>query len=251
MTPRLRQLCRKLRLNALKRDGSGIALTEFAISFPVVMALGMYGIDVANLALTNLRLNQIALNLADNASRVGLVNSSAKQAIRQIDVDDVFQAANNQGSSLNLKTNGRIILSSLEKNSSGVQRLHWQRCFGTKTGATYESHYGKATNSDGTETDSNNNGVIDASEILNPGIAAPNGMGKTGAKVNAPTNDSGVMFVEINYRYTPMFSWLSAPADLRFVASFIVRDPRDFSALYPSPTATQYPCNYTPREAPP
>lgn len=205
------------------------------MAFPVLLALGMYGIDTANLALTNLKLNQIALNLADNASRVGVNSTLNVQQMREVDVNDILQGAKAQGASINLTTNGRITLSSLERDTSNVQRIHWQRCLGLKSGATYISHYGAAAATDGS-----------TALPANPGPLS-SGMGDTGAVVNAPldsTKTAGVMFVEINYRYTPMFSWLSAPADLRYVASFIVRDPRDFTQIFnPSPAATLSTCD--------
>lgn len=220
------------RVSGLHRDISGLALTEFALGFPVLFALAMYGIDRANLALTVLKLNQIALNLADNASRVGVNSTLSTQQMREVDVNDIFQGAKTQGATLNLTTNGRIILSSLEKDSSGTQRIHWQRCIGLKSGTAYDSHYGTTLVADGTTA------------AGNAGTAVPSGMGDPGFLVNAPANSSGVMFVEVNYRYTPMFSWLSAPADLRYTASYIVRDPRDFAQIYnPSPTATKATCN--------
>jgi hypothetical protein len=222
----------------LRRNTSGLALVEFGMGFPVLLALGMYGLDTANFALTNLKVNQIALNLADNASRVGLNTNLSTQQLREIDINDVFEGAKDQGTGINLNANARVILSSLEKDSSGTQRLHWQRCFGLKTGTTYESHYGKAVNADGSTTTGNS------------GPLAPNGMGDTGYKVNAPSSSSGVMFVEVNYRYTPMFSWLSAPSDLRYVASFIVRDPRDFTKLYTSTGVTPSYCGYTAQVVP-
>lgn len=230
-------------VSALRRETSGVALIEFAIAFPTVLALGMYGIDSANLALTSLKLNQVALNLADNASRVGSMSTMAKQQMRIADVDDIFQAAKSQGAGIKLETNGKIVLSSLEKDSSGVQRLHWQRCFGNKVGTAYDSHYGKVKNTDG-DAEATSTGTA------NIGVAAPSGMGDVSSKVTAPSNDSGVMFVEVNYHYTPMFSWLSSPADLRYVASFIVRDKRDFSALLGADTSTLYECGYGSRVAP-
>lgn len=223
----------------LSRDTRGIALTEFAMTFPLLLALGMYAIDMANLALTHLKLNQIALNLADNASRVGSSSTLSTQQMREVDVEDVFQAAKIHGAAIDLTTNGRVILSSLEKDATGNQRIHWQRCFGNKTGDLYESHYGKVKNSDGSTSASND-----------AGVNATSGMGNSDAKVNAPTNSSGVMFVEINYRYTPMFSWLSAPSDLRYIASFIVRDPRDLSQIYSSAGVTPSHCGYSARATP-
>ena len=222
----------------LRRDGRGLALTEFAFAAPIMVSLAMFGMDTANYALVHLKVNQIALNLADNASRVGANSTLSTQQMREVDVADILQAAATHGSSLDLSTNGRIILSSLERDSSGTQRLHWQRCFGSRTGATYESHYGKATNADG------------STATGNTGPLAPNGMGDAGAKVNAPENNSGVMFVEINYRYTPMFLWLSAPQDLRYTASFVVRDPRDFARLYPTSGVTSSTCGYSSQVAP-
>lgn len=236
MTWRSTRFGRLLKLRSvLHHDTSGLALTEFAMAFPVLLALGMYGIDTANLALTNLKLNQIALNLADNASRVGVNGTLGIQQMREVDVNDILQGAKAQGAPINLTTNGRIILSSLERDPSDVQRIHWQRCIGMKSGAAYDSHYGTTAVADGT-TATGNAGTVTAS-----------GMGESGAKVNAPldtTTTTGVMFVEINYRYTPMFSWLSTPSDLRFVASYIVRDSRDFKQIYnPSPAATRLTCN--------
>lgn len=235
----------------LRQDVSGIALTEFAISFPIMLALGMYGIDTANLALTHLRVNQIALNLADNASRVGANNSAGVQEMREIDVIDVLQAAIDQGAPLDLATNGRIVLSSLEKNASGTQRIHWQRCIGSMTGATFESHYGQVKNVDGSpEVDANRNGTIEESEKQYQGATATNGMGESGFKVNAPINSSGVMFVEVNYRFTPMFGWISSQSDIRQVASFIVRDSRNFDNIFNPNSATPSYCGYANRVSP-
>lgn len=227
------------RVRALRQDESGLALTEFAIGFPIILALGLYGIDMANLALTHMRVSQIALNLADNASRVGSSSTLSTQQLREVDIEDVFQAAKTQGTGIELETKGRVILSSLEKDKDGNQRIHWQRCFGSKTGAAFESHYGKATNTDGS-----------SSAPADVGTTATNGMGQTGAKVNAPVNDSGVMFVEVNYEYTPMFPGLVSSSTIAYIGSFIVRDPRNFSQLYPSSGVTASTCGYTQRVSP-
>jgi Flp pilus assembly protein TadG len=223
---------------ALRRDTGAVALLEFAFSLPIVLGIGAYGIEVSNMALVNLRISQIALNLADNASRVGATSGLSTQQLREVDVDDVLQAARYQGSSINLTTYGRITLSSLENvqesyDSAPVQRIHWQRCIGKKSGTNYDSTYGTTTTSAGTDATS-----------ANAGTTASSGMGDTGSKVVAPSG-SGVMFVEINYLYQPLFaSWLISNARIHYIASFIVRDSRDFSRLYnPSPTATQATCD--------
>jgi hypothetical protein len=226
------------RVPALRRHTGGLALTEFALGFPIILVLGLYGIDMANLALTHMRVSQIALNLADNASRVGSSSTLSTQQLREIDIEDVFLAAKAHGSGIELETKGRVILSSLEKDKDGNQRIHWQRCFGSKTGADFDSHYGKALNTDGSNK---------GDAYL--GTTATNGMGPAGAKVNAPTN-SGVMFVEVNYEHTPMFPSLVSSSTIGYVASFIVRDPRDFSQIYASTGVTASTCGYAGRVSP-
>lgn len=220
----------------LARDTSGLALLEFAFSMPIVLMIGLYGIEIANQALVNLKISQIALNLADNAARVGLISGANIEQLREIDMNDVLQAARNQGAGIGLTTNGRITLSSLERDSSGTQRIHWQRCIGQRSGTNYDSSYGTTTTTAGTDT-----------TPANAGTTTPSGMGDAGSQVNAPTN-GGVMFVEVNYQYQPVIgNWLFGTSRIHYVASFIVRDNRDFAQIYnPSPTAVRATCNLYP-----
>lgn len=219
-------------LGALMRDHGGLALMEFALALPLVLSLGVYGIETANLALTNLRVSQIALNLADNASRVGIASTLSTVQLRDVDMNDVLQAARLQGAKINLSKYGRVIVSSLE-NASGTQRIHWQRCFGLMKGTGYDSSYGTTKITDGTD-----------GTTANQGTQVDTGMGDAGAQVIAPIN-SGVMFVEVNYQYQPIApNWLMGPKRIHYIASFIVRDARDFTQLYnPSPTATRSTCD--------
>jgi hypothetical protein len=239
----------------LARDKSGLALLEFAFSLPLVLMAGLYGLETANIALTNLRISQIALNLADNASRVGVIGSNQIEQLREIDINDVLDAVRNQGSSIDLTTNGRVTISSLENAGLGVQRIHWQRCLGLKTGAGYDSSYGITskgalstddyTNYDPTAGTNTKTPPTDDS-ALHPGTVAIggkanlptiiSGMGENSSPVASPAN-SGVMFVEINYDYQPVVgSWLLGKPKIHYIASFIVRDNRDFSKLFnPSP----------------
>ena len=227
---RLSRLARRLR-----GDRSGLALLEFAFSLPLVLSIGLYGVELSNLALANLRISQIALNLADNSSRVGLMGNLSTVQLREVDMNDVLAAAKSQGAKWQLTTRGRIIISSLEANASGTQTIHWQRCLGLKTGTNYDSSYGVTDALDGTDTNAANAGTL-----------SPGGMGDAGAKVTAP-NSSGVMFVEINYDYKPVVSTMWLPggaARLHYIASFIVRDRRDFAQIYnPDPAATRSTCD--------
>lgn len=201
------RLCTLLRQNA-----SGVAMIEFAYAMPAVIAMGMYGVETANLAQTHLRVSQIALTLADNASRAGADSSDGTiQQLREIDINDVLEGARMQSSKLKLVENGRIILSSLETNASGGQWIHWQRCLGRRSGPAFDSHYGAA-----------GQGAT--------GTGFP-GMGKAGEEVQAPLGEA-VMFVEVNYQYQSLFGAMTSLIGTRLIqytASYIVRDKRDLS----------------------
>jgi len=218
-------------LRALRKDHSGVSVVEFALGFPILFTIALTSVDLTNLAIVHLKVSQVALNLADNLSRMGVPNGSKLQ-LREIDVNDAFEAVRDQGASIKLVNNGRVILSSLE-NQSGTQMIHWQRCIGLKSGTGYDSSYGTATPFTTAGTTATGNA----------GTAAPSGMGDAGAQVNAPSG-SGVMFVEVNYLYTPYFPWLYSSSRVHYVASFIVRDMRDFTQIYnPSPAATRATCD--------
>ncbi|MFW2853153.1 TadE/TadG family type IV pilus assembly protein [Sphingomonas sp. TX0543] len=226
-------------LHRLASDTSGLALLEFAFSMPLVLGMGMYALEAGNLALANLRVNQIALNLADNASRVGLTSPLSIQQIREWDINDVLQAARVQGSGIGLTSNGRIIISSLENvqqsyDSAPTQRIHWQRCVGLMSGTGYDSSYGTTSAAAGTDATSGNQGT-----------PAPSGMGDPTALVNAPSG-AGVMFVELNFKYKPLVTayFVGIPR-IHYVASFVVRsDKRDYAQIYnPTPAAPRSTCD--------
>ena len=78
-----------------------------------------------------MKMSQIALNMADNASRIGTLNSNlAAKVINEQQINDVFQAASIQAGAAGLYDDGRTVLSSLEVNASGGQTIMWQRCKG-------------------------------------------------------------------------------------------------------------------------
>lgn len=196
------------RLTRLRGEESGVAFIEFAYAMPVVMLMGMAGVETANLAQTHLRISQVALMLADNASRAGVDTAGGTiQQVREIDILDMMQGVRLQSALRNVPENGRVTLSSLETNADGGQWIHWQRCLGKKQGANWDSSFGKA--GDGAT-----------------GTTFP-GMGKAGSQVKAPLGEA-VMFVEINYQYKPLFpNWVIGTPTIHYTASYIVRDKRD------------------------
>lgn len=238
MMPAMRLSALRTQIGALRDDRSGLALIEFAMTLPLILTVGCWCAELSFLALTNLRISQYALNLADNASRVGIDSGSGVTQLREADINDVFQGARLQGASIALGSNGRVTLTSLENTKQSydtnyVQRIHWQRCFGTASGAGYDSAYGPAATTDGSDNTQ-----------ANDGVAVPLGIGDATPKVMAP-QDTGVMVVEVSYTYKPLFgSLFVAPRVIRYVASMMVRDNRDYRQLYnPTPAATASTCN--------
>lgn len=214
-------------LRGLRADTSGMAMIEFAYALPLLMVLGGYGVEMTNLATVNQRISQSALALADNMSRVGLESALSKVQIRESDINDSFVGLIKQTGPLNLTSNGRVILSSLEQNAGGGQWIHWQRCIGTKN---VTSSYGaQGTGATGTSFA---------------------GMGSPSARITAPPN-AAVMFVEIEYEYRALFGTMFLPArTIRYEASFVVRDDRDLAGpaggdgVYnPNPAAPVHSCN--------
>ena len=130
-------------LRRLRGDTRAIALSEFALASPLILTLGLVGVESTNLALVHMKVSQIAANLADTTSRIGQDSVLSLKQIRETDINDAFQAVRLQGGNYNITTHGRVILSSLETNASKGQWIHWQRCVG-KLAVT--SSYGVAGN---------------------------------------------------------------------------------------------------------
>ncbi len=213
------------------KDRRGVSAIEFALVLPVLAIMGMGGLEMSQYAITIHLVTQSANSLADNMSRVGANSSLTTTQLRERDIVDGFYGMIRQNPTLNIPGNGRVILSSLERNSSGGQWIHWQRCIGTMAHA---STYGNA-----------GDGVTGTSFA---------GMGPTGSKIQTPPGSGqAVMFVEVAYQYTPMFTDLILPSRvITSDAAFIVRSPRDLAGtglFNPSPAvATPYICSrYTAR----
>lgn len=167
----------KNRLCHLVRDQSAIAIVEFALSVPILMALSLVGMELSNMAYTRQRLGDIAIQTADNISRV-------RVGISEGDVTETLSGMKNLGAKIRLAANARIIISSIQPiiDASGVvtgQRIRWQRC----TGALVQnSTYG-----------------------TQGAVLGVTGIGPTDRKIAATAN-SEVIFVEIKYTYQPLVS---------------------------------------------
>jgi len=202
-----RHLATAIRLRASR---SGLAAVEFALALPILMTLGMYGAEIAYMASVNMQVSQIAQSVADNASRMEQTNNSGvTPTVTETDIDSVMEGAVEQGRTIDLEEHGRVILSSLEKDSAtGKQFIHWQRCTGKLEAV---SAYGD---------DMSQNGLSGKSI---------NGMGMGATKISA-NSGSAVMFAEVYYDYRGLFgSMFVKPTRFREEAAFLIRDIRNLT----------------------
>ncbi|MFS0849360.1 TadE/TadG family type IV pilus assembly protein [Novosphingobium panipatense] len=201
-------MCQAMRFaRRLKRDQRGVSFMEFALILPILVTLGFYGTELAWMATVNMQVGQIASTVADNASRLGQTdNSAVSPTVTETMVDSVMTGALIQGSSFKFEDNGRIILSSLERDSAtGRQYIHWQRCRGK---LAVVSRYGREK----------------------AGLTGTTLAGMGSPLITAVPN-SAVMFAEVSYTYQPLFgSWFVGRPTFRREAAFIVRDDRDLRA---------------------
>ncbi|MEL0252733.1 MAG: TadE/TadG family type IV pilus assembly protein [Novosphingobium sp.] len=205
------RLCRNFR-----RSVAGVAAVEFALSLPVMLTLGLWGAELGNLAITHMRVSQLAMQLADNGSRIGDVSMLESLRIYESDINDMMVGAKIQSGKLDLFEHGRVIISSLEvvPSTESTQYIHWQRCMGKRT---VQSAYG----SEGTGLD-----------------GSLKGMGPLGEEVTAAKGDA-VIFVEISYEYQPLVSSRFVPDTIiSTTATFNVRDDRDLTQIYQRSTAS-------------
>jgi hypothetical protein len=175
---------------------AGLALTEFALSLPILIGLVLYGIETVNFAYATQKVGDIATLTVDNVSRI-------RVGISEGDVTDAIRGIGGGAANIGFPGNGRIIVSSLRPitDSAGNvtnQQIRWQRCSGA---LNQSSSYG---------TPGTNLGVA--------------GMGPTGRKVSASAN-SEVIFVEVAYTYQPLISnSFLGPRTIRALAGMNVRD---------------------------
>ena len=193
-------------LQKLARQCSGTATIEFAIILPAVLTLGLFGTETAHRAIANMQVSQLALSIADNASRLGQTdNTAVTPTITEADVNSVMFGALEQGKSIGLEQNGRVILSSLERDpDTGFQYIHWQRCTGELEA---QSDYG-LEQPDGPTDDSLEGMGTDNAVTASDGVA--------------------VMYVEVEYTYQPVFDIFgTGNQTIRQEAAFVVRDDRN------------------------
>ncbi|WP_245561250.1 TadE/TadG family type IV pilus assembly protein [Erythrobacter cryptus] len=193
-------------LGRLARNRSGVAMIEFAFAMPIVLTAGLMGAETAFLVVTHMQVSQLAMQVADNASRVGDDTMLSARKVYERDIAETLIGAEKLGEGISIFEQGRVIISSLQRNAQGGQWIAWQRCRGAKV---YNSAYGRE--GDG-----------------KTGTGFP-GMGEPGRQVTAAPG-TAVMFVEVAYDYrslTPVN--IFEGKTLTYTAAFNVRDNRDLT----------------------
>ena len=210
---------------SLRDCRSGVAFIEFAFALPVLLALGLLGLETANYAMANLRVSNIAMLTADNAARV-------RESIDEGDVVDLLTGAKMSGGNINFAANGRIILTDLEPTSSGgKQWVRWQRCDGA---LNYSG-----TNAALRPLTSSGTAITNGTEIYGTDrttlAASPSSEAKatltsfgTGSNVISAASGTAVMVVEVAYNYQPVIpnSFLSGRR-ITYTSAFNVRQRTD------------------------
>lgn len=215
-------------LKRLARDERANSIIEFTLAAPIALYFGAFAIEAARRGMVQMKLSQIALNLADNVSRTGLSSNLGLTQFRESDVVEAFNAARLQGEGIELTTRGRIILSSLQRDATG-NYMAWQRCVGMKNAT---STYGTP----GTTT-------ARRAEVASPGI------GPVNQKVQPPDVESAVMFVELVYDLPRQFfeTRFFGDSTVRYTAAYLVRDRRNVtggnSGIFPVTGVTAMTCN--------
>lgn len=219
-------------LRRLKQSQSGLALTEMAYATPVLLTLTLGGAELANYATVQMRVSALAVQVADNASRMGAGLPLASKQISETMINDILAGAEAQADDLNImgtqservggitttKQKARIIIYDVEPmanpNTSDRYKIVWRRCRGSAT--TYTPKYG------------------------NPGDTNLVSVGPADRPVKPP-DGTALMLVEVHYRYQPLFTnalGLINYVDINTVSAMLVRDDRDLTQIYNTEGAT-------------
>lgn len=186
------------KLFRLRRDRRGLALTEFALALPFLTIAIFMGLETAWLVVQRQTVGRIAAQVADNVARV-------RDSIDESNIHETMIATRLNGERINVLDNGRIIISSVQRNPAGDgQWIRWQRCFGAQPGVSRYGPQGK--------------GQTDRS--------LPN-VGPSGREIVA-SEGMAIIVVEMKHRYQPLISnrWFG-PQEFETETAFVVRQRTD------------------------
>lgn len=183
-------------LYRLKDNSSGVAYIEFAYSLPIFILLCMYGVELANIAITNARVSNIASMMADGAARV-------RDRIDEADINELMVGAKFAGQGIDITNYGRIMISTVEDNAATAtaddQTVTWRRCKGKEVPAS-----------------------SDIKVPEGPTLSAP--VSANGTQI-AATPGNPVVFAQVIYKYQPIISdKFFGPITMNYSSAYSVRD---------------------------
>ena len=196
-------IAKRRRWTSIAHDSRGLALIEFAMVTPVLLTLGLAGAEITNMAIAQMRVNQISTSVSDNVARV-------RNSINEADVNEVLLSASILGGS-DFPANGRVVVSSVEPNgltgTNAGQYIRWQRCTGVLNVPESQPKYGLQ---DKGKTDGSLQSV------------------GTAPKTIKATAGSALILVEVTYKYQPLVSarFFGTPV-MRSEAVYNVRERND------------------------
>lgn len=195
-------------------------MVEFAYALPFLVGATMVSAELVNFTTTKMRVSQLALQVADNASRIGTGTLLSDKQITELQINDLLTGAQMQSGKLDIFNHGRIIISSLQPvanpNPTDRYLIRWQRCRGTKA----------VTSSYGVQGDTNLTGINANNQLIKA------------------TENGAVMFVQISYTYQPLIGMAFVKnTQITDVAAMTVRDNRDYTTGVNNPVGIYNPGN--------
>ncbi len=200
----------RARMMRLHKDQSGVAAMEFALAMPFMLTICLTGTETVYFVQQYQQVSQLALNAADNGSRVGSEGALQKLVVYESDINDIFAGIELQMQDAKFLQNSRVIMSSIEYDAGSKIYVHWQRCTGEKDFDSAIGPQGFGAGSD----------------------ALANGVKVGGARVKPVAGDA-LIVVEVAHDFQPLFG-LSPFTEKEIIqkGAFAVRDTRDLAGLY-------------------
>lgn len=189
---------------AIVNDRRGLAMIEFAMALPVLLALALTGLETTSYAIATMQVHQIATGVADNVARV-------RDSISDGDVNEALLSANLIGKGIDFGSRGRVVVSSVSSNgltgSKAGQWIRWQRCSGALNNSDSQPRYG-----------TEDKGKTDNSLKF---------MG-TAPRQIAASGTNSLIFVEVTYTYKPVVGdAILGSRTIRSEAVYSVRERND------------------------
>jgi len=163
----LAQALRRKRFARFSRDERGVAAVEFALVLPIMAIILLGCFEVPRFVMIYQKIARASAGVADLVAQ-------ADDPITADQLTDVYSAAQMMMQPYDLKTNGKVIISSINNvNGSGVT-MTWQRSSGSASATSRLGAQGS-----------------------NPSSKLPTGL--------SPASNQEVLAAEVYFNYTPIF----------------------------------------------